>query len=134
MSVFPYRWTLRTFGPNLRYLYLDVIYGVWNLWHWFPIVWADRDYDSAYLLAAMEFKFKHMARCLGRGCHRGRERNARDCRVAAALCNRMRNEPYYDMHGSTHDRTWALRISASEAGDKDYLARLIQRRLYKWWD
>jgi len=37
-----------------------LVYGIRNLWRWFPVIWKDRDWDHGYLSRILEFKLLSM--------------------------------------------------------------------------
>ena len=43
---------------KLRSYYYQLRYGISNLIKWFPIVWRDRDFDSAYIMEILLFKMR----------------------------------------------------------------------------
>lgn len=56
-----YRWyCIRTF-PR------DCVHGIKNLIAWFPIIWADRDWDWEYISYLLQFKLKKMSRAFRKG-------------------------------------------------------------------
>ncbi len=133
----PYLWR---YAPikNLQHMWWDFTAGVSNLVRWFPVVWRDRDFDHAYLLAVMEFKFKSMADSFERrSMHVNGERDVRQLRVCAELCKRLREDEYLERH-------WDRTTKASEKatiGLPDEIARqdqralgiMIGRHLRRWW-
>ena len=42
-------------------LFLDIKYGLINLWKYRKIIWNDRDFDHFYLLELVEFKLRNMS-------------------------------------------------------------------------
>ena len=93
----------------------------------------DYDYDWIPLAKFMELKLRAMADVLESGHLMHCKDRARECRVAAELCHRLRQEVWYDMHGV--DTQWqCLRIRASEKAAEEYLGRLIGKHLRSWWD
>jgi hypothetical protein len=81
----------------------------------------------------MELKLLAMANVFQNGHLVHCTTHARECRVAAELCRRLREEVWYDMHGV--DTQWqCLRIRTSEKTAEEYLGRLIEKHLRTWWD
>ncbi len=39
-----------------RYMHLEFKRGILNLYHWFPIIWKDRDWDYRYIYDLLRFK------------------------------------------------------------------------------
>lgn len=47
---------------RIRHAIEEARVGLRNLRRWFPIVWADRDYDWMFLIVILKFKIKNMQR------------------------------------------------------------------------
>ena len=131
------RWFRNTL--DFRHRWLRLYYGVGNLIVYFPLIWRDRDWDHAYLLQLMEFKFRRMAHLqekYGNGLYA--DRYARQLRIAAHLCKRMTDDECYHENARKAfvypSRAWAKEISAVEKQDKEMLGRLIGKYLDHWWD
>lgn len=84
----------------------------------------DVDYDWAPLAKIMELKLDAMAKVLDNGHHVSHERDARECRVAAELCRRLRQDDY----------TVEQEIDGVPRNDQRLLGWLIGRKLRNWWD
>jgi len=119
--------------------------GVRNLIRWFPVIWHDHDWDWAYLLAVMEFKFRGMQESFEKYGHlEGNEKHAREVRICAVLCNRMRKDEYLEhfvgsleahIHAplKVRDRAYAHE-QMMQKQDLEYLLKLMRRKLRCWWD
>src|SRR5271157_3283300 len=84
-----------------------VVYGVRNLYAYFPLIWHDRDWDYSSMLDLWELKFNRMAHNhLVYGHHVGNEETARQLRVCAQLCARIRDDNYADVDQERHDKKW----------------------------
>lgn len=135
----PYRWLPRTFLKNLSHWYWDIRTGVRNLWIFFEAVWWFRSFDCTGLLGLMEVAAKRMAVCQQNGYHVGKDKYARQLRVLAELCRRLRKDDYGDMHGyrdgltNLELREVFKRSNASAKNDALYLGRLL-RFVQHWWD
>ena len=102
-----------------------------RVWRYRRVLARDYDFDWSPLVWFMELKLRAMAECLENGMHVGCERDARECRVAAELCRRLRDDIWYDMHGLESN---LYRIEQSQRIAQAYLGRLIGKRLRRWWD
>lgn len=79
-----------------REAYLDIYYGIRNVFRWLPVIWWDDDGDWSHLATIMEKKLKSMADChRGSMRHIGWERTDRQLRTASELIRRVNNEHYY---------------------------------------
>ena len=114
------------------YLY----YGVRNLVSWFSIIWKDRDWDHNFLLRIMEKKLSSMAYLHENHGHLlNNGRYARQLRIAAHLCKRLHEEPYYETASLRFDRRTANFVGAElQKQDKEMLGRLIGKYIDHWWD
>ena len=105
-----------------------------RVWRYRRVLARDYDFDWSPLVWFMELKLRAMAECLENGMHVGCERDARECRVAAELCRRLRDtDVLYYMHG-TETRIQCHRVLQSERITQEYLGLLISKRLGGWWD
>lgn len=78
-----------------------------SVWAYLPVVWNDRNWDYSSFLDLMEFKLERMAEYhLRYGHHVGNEDDARDLRVAAQLCARIRDDDYSKIPLEAHDKKW----------------------------
>lgn len=81
--------------------------GVKNLWVYRKLIWQTADWDYAYLLELMEFKLRRMDDAIGNGCLLHRERKAKQMRVCAELCRRIRKDEYYaNLTGPVKYNSW----------------------------
>jgi hypothetical protein len=84
-----------------------VKYGLINLWLYLPVIWFDRDWDHAFLLALWEFKFRRMAEYHTRHGHStSSSSRAAELRLAAALCKRIHEDAYADIPQAQHNAKW----------------------------
>lgn len=139
MSIFrvPYRWLPRTFWTNIHSCWIDIKYGIYNIFRWIPVIWFDADFDWSYLAVVMEYKLRRMSKTLGAGHHLHCERDARQTLICAELLKRLQSEDYYENADKVYpDRgtRWAKHISMQEKQDQDYLAMMIRKYLRNWWD
>lgn len=103
-----------------------------NVWAYRKILWHDRDWDWVFLVSLMQIKFRRMGRHLAAyGITVDKDRMARECRVAAALCQRLIDDEYLQ-HPIT--RASMLKADARRKADLDYLTHLIRRKLFCWWN
>jgi hypothetical protein len=112
-------------------------YGIRNLIRWFPLIWRDRDWDYCYLADLMRFKMLRMADLQRRwGHHVGAERHARQLRICAALCQRISEDNYIQMHDCPNSPPgqWHRRVEFSQRYDLEYLGIMMRRHMATWWD
>lgn len=103
-----------------------------RVWRYRKVLAHDYDFDWVPLATFMELKLLAMADCLDEKIHVRDEVRARQCRVSAELCRRMRDDVWLDMHG-TDTRVDCRRIQRSEREAERYLGMLIGKHLRCWW-
>lgn len=78
-----------------RYFHLDFIHGIKNLFHWFKIVWKDRDYDDSFIFEALKFKIEKTARYTERRkFFVGWEREVSRMKICIELIKRIQDNYY----------------------------------------
>lgn len=80
-----------------QYLHKDFIYGIKNLWKWFPVIWKDRDWDDHFIWQLLIFKIKKQAKYIGdRDIHTRAKRDAQIMMTCTRLMEKIKDE-YYQM-------------------------------------
>lgn len=80
-----------------QYLHKDFIYGIKNLWKWFPVIWKDRDWDDHFIWQLLIFKIKKQAKYIGdRDFHTRAKRDAQIMMTCTRLMEKIKEE-YYQM-------------------------------------
>lgn len=80
-----------------RYYHKDLFRGIRNLIKWFPVIWKDCDWDSAYIYRILQFKLEQQAYGIAsRDRHVGADRNAEIMLMCARLCW-LQSEGEYEM-------------------------------------
>jgi len=130
MSV--YRWTFKTFIPNIRWEIYDFFYGIYNIVRWIPVIWHDCDGDWAYLARIMEYKLSRMSNVFKKyGHHDGSEKDAQRMMVCAELLNRLRTESHYTYPPTRHS---VQRDYLLDAYYQEYIGKMIGKHLRYWWN
>ncbi len=71
---------------HIRYFFSNLK----RLIEWIPIIWEDRDWDSAYLFSIMSYKIGRMRESIGEeDRHTCAQKNCRDMRIAELYLNRI---------------------------------------------
>lgn len=133
----PYRWTWRTTWSNLHSCWIDIRYGVRNLWRWLPIVWFDDDSDWSHLAEMMERKLRWSAEHEERyGHHVGSKLDAKRMRICADLLKRLRADEYWGNAAIRFGETTAAAKAsqAQQKNDQRYLGLILGKYLTHWWD
>ena len=103
-----------------------------TVWAFRDALWEDQNCDWTFLLRYMQIKLarmgKHFDEC---GILVNSDRTARECRTAAALCQRLIDDNY--LQGEITRRS-VIKEGERRKADLDYLARLMSRKLFCWWD
>jgi len=82
---------------EIRYFFRKLSAGIRNLYRWFPIIWNDRDWDSAFIFRTLKFKLQNTADELERASFfTGYEHEVARIRLCVKLIERVQ-EQYYDM-------------------------------------
>ena len=103
-----------------------------SVWAYRDLLWYDHDWDYVYLLDLMERKFSRMGEHFEQhSILVNSHQSARECRVAASLCRRLVEDNY--IHGDI-TRASVIRSGERRQADLDYLAHLMSRKLFCWWD
>jgi hypothetical protein len=122
----------------MKTIFSNVAYKTRNLIRWLPVIWNDFDWDYAFLLRIMEFKFRNMADCLENGFTTNRFKTSKRLRIAAHLCHRLRKSSYYHENAKKRYKSFKNHraIFAEEIAqqDADMLGLLISKHLRTWWD
>lgn len=53
-------WVYRLWALHISYWPYDIKYGIQNLYHWFRLIWSDRDWDQSFMWRLLLFKLKCM--------------------------------------------------------------------------
>ena len=78
-----------------RYLHLEFIRGVKNLWKWFPVIWKDRDWDDHFIWQILIFKLKKQSKYIGeRDWHTRAKRDAEIMMTCVRLMEKVKEEYY----------------------------------------
>ena len=78
-----------------RYYHKDFIYGIKNLWNWFPVIWRDRDWDQVFIYEVLIHKLEKQAKYIGeREWHTRAKRDAEIMLLCARLARIQQKELY----------------------------------------
>ena len=113
-----YRWTLKTIPWNIKWIFNDIMYGIYNVFRWIPVIWKDRDFDWGYLASIMEYKFRRMSGIFKNGYHTSAKRDAKRTLICAELLKRMEEDNKPEMNQFY----------------QEYLGKLIGKYFMSWWD
>ena len=131
------RLSIRDIYHFFRY---DIPYGISNLVKWFPVIWKDRDWDYCFFLTILHKKLCFMEELFEYNAHYvGSEKDARIIKICRILSERLvrddyimslaENKVFYRREPEVWKHEDALRDQ-----DRDYLFKLMQKHLFKWWD
>jgi hypothetical protein len=81
-----------------RYYHKDFIYGIKNLWKWFPVIWSDRDWDQHFIYdSTHSHKLEKQATCFSQSEYSTRsKREAEKMFLCARLARIQQEELYVD--------------------------------------
>lgn len=86
----------RDFKRDFHRLKYNIIYGMKNLIRWFPVIWADRDWDYYYLLVMLERKLAYMQKDIQNSAHMEAERDVADIQTCLDIIKKVKNDTYTD--------------------------------------
>jgi hypothetical protein len=122
---FEVRYHALSLWSEITYPFRAVWYGLENLWAYLPIIWHDRDWDYSCLLTLWAKKFDRMADLFQNyGHHVGDEERARQLRVCASLCRRIREDDYNEPMKAEHEAQWGRLDWFSSPTENPRLSRM----------
>lgn len=78
-----------------RYYHKDFIYGVKNLWKWFPTIWKDRNWDQTHIYEILRVKLENQAYYIAsKGIHVNAEYDAERMLLCARLAQIQQEDLY----------------------------------------
>jgi len=85
----------------------NLIYGVKNLWVWFPVIWNDRNWDHQFIYKVFRYKL-HLTEQLIRnnGHHLYHIKDADKIKICVNLLDRLMKDEYHEMTFKNHDKKW----------------------------
>ena len=153
---FNIKFEVEMFCTRIKSFYFYFKYGIENLIEWFPLIWADRDWDHNYLIEILRFKLSKMSKlhkdygnCVQSPTY------AKQLKICSILCQRLLDKKYVteemdklfvrkmnynvspiDTGIDDHDkfRRLANKEKLMEKQDLELLTKMINKHLTKWWD
>ena len=135
---------LHRLWTDISYPFRRVVWGIKNLWKWFPIIWNDRDWDHAYIeyllltkLQSMYNRFsdphktyvdwntKHAAKAL------------KALRICITILERRRSSFYVGLWDSDKEELTdeiMIKVDYTEQRDWKLLHKLMEQYMEYWWD
>jgi hypothetical protein len=85
----------------------NIVYGVKNLWIWFPVIWPDRNWDHQFIYEVLKHKL-HLTEQLIRhdGIHINHLRDAKRIKLCVDLLDRLINDEYHETAFKSHQKKW----------------------------
>jgi hypothetical protein len=88
-----------------KYLHRTFWTGLKNLWHWFPVIWKDRNWDHQFIFDILSHKLKAQSKYIGdRGNHISAERDAEVMMTCVRLIKKVQDE-FYSMEYMEYEKT-----------------------------
>lgn len=107
-------------------LYFDTINGIKNIYHWLPVIWKDRNWDSYYIYKVLRFKINRMADIIGENDrHLNTHKDVKRMRICVELLDRLIKDEYYEMHQKQHNEKWGNVHMISEEGSRPDLYSVV---------
>lgn len=109
---------MKTIYIEIRYLIRLFIYGVKNLWRWFPVIWKDKDYDDHFIFEILKFKIKNTAEYIeDTAFFEGHEHEVSRMKLINKLIGLVQTQ-YYDMEFMDYQET-TFTFAPSDAVDEN---------------
>lgn len=123
-----------------------------NIIAWLPILWADRDWDFAFLLRIMRFKISRMRRHhqkYGLSTYKRQALIERKMRTCELLITRILEEDYLKSWTQPSWSDWPRAFTEQEVAemkkasehdrrmqrqDEDLLFSILRKHYRNWWD
>lgn len=126
---FEKKYALLSAWSDLIHPFRLVYYGLGNWFSYARLLWQDRDWDYSNLLLLWEKKFRRMAWHHEKyGGHVGHLDVARDLRVCADLCKRIRQDEYDEEAQKAMNEKWGKLSTWFEKTDNSRLSRMVFSR------
>ena len=100
---------------DAQYIHKDFVYGVKNLWKWFPTIWKDRDWDHDFIYNLLAKKLEFQAKYVGKnGIHIDAKRDAERMMLVVKLI-KLQQDSFYTMEYMDHQVTEDFFIPVDDA-------------------
>lgn len=91
-----------------KYYHKDFMYGIKNLWKWFPTIWRDRDWDDHFIFELIRVKLQKQAKYIGtKDRHVSAKRDSEKMILVSKLIKLQQDEfygmEYMDYHDTKYD-------------------------------
>lgn len=139
-----------TCGRKLVELMRGIRWFFERVWLYRSILWHDQDFDVDALWVLMEFKMRLMEKRFREGGIVGWQKQAKELRIASALCHRLVEDDYLLMatwhpwlDSGIEPPKWTDELcktrglehfSKQPKRDIELLSRLLVRKSQTWWD
>lgn len=126
---FELRYAALSLWADIQYPFKQPFWFLATVWAYRDVLWRDRDWDYSRLLAMMERKLRRMSDHLAKHGHTvGSDRHAKQLKIAAELCKRIRLDAYEDPFMVKLDEKYGRLEMSSEPTNNPRLAELIIKR------
>lgn len=135
-------------------MFYTLYQGVWNLVHWFKLIWRDNNGNDNCILIMMHQKLKYMYDAIYNGQRVGCKKDAKSIKTCYLLLERIIEDDYgywaISSSGSFLDNTRKTTIQPTLAfsdfrgyvhygqymmkQDMDLLFKLMNKHILSWWD
>lgn len=124
----------------IRSFFINVKYGLINLWNWRSIIWNDRDWDYYYLLVLLEYKLNNMSELFKNyGNAVDSKVLAKKLKICSELVKRIKDDNYSERKRAKelekvyykYSYEW---VDHQKKYEIELLFRILQKNLLKFWD
>ncbi len=96
-----------TLGRCVERVFDDFTEGAKNLFHWFLIIWCDRQWDHLYLTKILHHKLERMEKYFQAGkFYENQEKDAENMKICVDALKRIMDDNYDDIAFAEHDKKW----------------------------
>ena len=98
-----------------RFYLNNILYGLKNIIYWLPIIYRDRNWDSAFIFTILKFKLQNQAKYIGKqDRHTRAKRDAETMTTCVRLIEKIQDEYYYMEYMDYEDRIFDFISSPTE--------------------
>ena len=128
---------IRKIVKEIKYLFEVFTCGIKNLITWFPIIWADRQWDYRFFYEILYKKVLLLERHhIKYNPFTSKERTLKKMKICKLLCERLLNNNYIDNAMILHKNEWdkVQRLSEyTEKQDRVMLFKILEKEINRWW-
>lgn len=120
------KYSIIRFFKEIQYFFIDLYYGIQNIFTYFSIIWKDRDWDYIFMLDLLSFKLKKMQRCIKKySCAVDSDKDVENIQKVLDLIKIYNDIDNFAFYNDEIDK-----IENSEIEDKEYWIHRYYQAIY----